>query len=182
MLEILFLIALVSWAVVSTLEFLAGLPAAGTLAAAALVIPLLTTFRFRRMARASHLELIGQTRRPVPPERFFWPAERNRLGWHATRTALAAAVSWPAALLWPAQQGLSTVSVSGWMTGTLAIIATSEAVAAGWLYIKASQRFNRLKPGFIGWLRRALYKLSDNHEFLGEEPLPRRKKQRESVY
>ena len=63
-----------------------------------------------------------------------------------------------------------------------AIASLTELAAAVWLYFRASQLFDNLAPTALGWLRVGLYRLSDNHEFLGEEPLPRSKRVRESIY
>lgn len=182
MVELLFLVALVAWIVISTLEYLAGLPAAATLAAAALLLPVLAAARLRALIRARRLDFLLGDRRPLPPERFYWPVVRSRLGWRFTLAAALAAAAWPVAIACPARLSADPYSLTGWTAGALAISGLAEAFACGWLYVKASQRFNRLKPGFIGWLRRGLYRLSDNHEFLAEEPLPRRRKERESVY
>jgi len=68
------------------------------------------------------------------------------------------------------------------VSGLFAILAAAEVFAAGSLYLRASHWFDRHAPGFVGWARRALYRLSDNDEFLGEEPMPREKRRREKVY
>jgi len=91
-------------------------------------------------------------------------------------------VAWPVALLHPAEWSADGASLAGWLAGAAGIIALAEACAALWLYVRASQRFDRLAPRAVGWLRRGLYRISDNHEFLGEESLPREKRRRESVY
>ncbi|MBE2178852.1 MAG: hypothetical protein IAE97_00065 [Chthoniobacterales bacterium] len=182
MLELLFVIGFLAWLVISALQYLAQLPASGTLSAAAIMIPLIACVRMRILARAGGLDFVRGTRAPVPPERFYWPLVRHRLGW---RTALSAAVAgavWPMAFTHPARMDAAGGSLGGWLAGATAIVTTAEAVAGAWLYVRASQRFNRLKPGFIGWMRRGLYRLSDNHEFLSEEPLPRQKREREAVY
>lgn len=183
MLELLFLVALVSWAVISVLQYLAALPAAPTLMAAAIVVPVLGFLRTRSMAKKRGISCARRkARAPLPPERFYWPATRRWLGRRTVLAALVAAATWPVALLWPARLGLEADSLTGWIAAALAIAALAEAAAGLWLYVKTSQRFNRQTPGLIGWLRRGLYRLSDNHEFLAEEPLPREKRQREAVY
>lgn len=180
MLELLFIIGLVSWLLVSALQYVAGLPAAGTLSAAAILAPALAWIRMRSLARAARLDFVRGTRSPVPPERFYWPLVRRRLGWRTAAFTALAGISWPMALARPAQ--FDPATSWGWMAGAAAILATAEAAAAAWLYVKASQKFHHLKPAFLGWIRLSLYRLSDNHEFLGEEPLPLRKKEREAVY
>lgn len=183
MLELLFLVALVSWAVVSILQYLAALPAAPTLLVATFAVPLLAFIRTRNLARQGRIELgLGRKRAPLPPEKFYWPATRRWLGRRTIFAALVALLVWPAAIVWPAQAALGANSIAGWIAGFLAINALAEAAAGLWLYVKTSQRFNRQTPGLIGWLRLALYRLSDNHEFLAEEPLPREKRAREAVY
>jgi hypothetical protein len=97
-------------------------------------------------------------------------------------SALVTLLAWPLALWQPAQWSIGHESITGWIAGAIGIIALSEACAATWLYVRASQRFDHLAPVAVGWLRRGLYRISDNHEFLGEEPLPRQKRARESVY
>lgn len=182
MFELLFIVALVAWAVMTCLECLAGLSAAPTLAAAALIWPFLIVWRTRALARSGRIEFVRTQRRPLPPERFYWPAARRKLGARTALGALAGALAWPLALGWPARWAVDTASVTGWVSAAIGILAVAEAVAGVWLYVRASQRIHHLAPSALGWLRLGLYRLSDNHEFLGEEPLPRQKRARESVY
>lgn len=183
MLELLFLIAAISWAAISLLQYLAGLAAAPALLVAALLVPLLALQRSRALARAGRIEFVrSDRRRPLPPERFYWPSTRRWLGRRTFVAVALAAAAWPVTLLWPARAALAWDSLAGWASAAAGIAALAETAAGLWLYVKTSQRFNRQTPGLIGWLRRGLYRLSDNHEFLGEEPLPREKRRRESVY
>lgn len=184
MLELLFLVAMVSWAVLSLLQYLAGLPAAPTLLAAAVLVPPLAFWRTRRLARIGWLTPPRRhgTPRPLPPEQFYSPATRRWLGRRTAIAAIAAAALWPAAILWPVPLSWHGLALAAWTVAATSIAVLSEALAGLWLYVRTSQRFNRQTPGLIGWLRRGLYRLSDNHEFLGEEPLPREKRARESVY
>ena len=183
MLELLFLVALLSWAVISVLQYLAALPAAPTLLAATLLMPALAFLRGRHLAKRGKIEFVSrERRRPLPPERFYWPATRRWLGRRTILAAVIALASWPVAIAWPARPSPDKDSLLGWITAAVAIMALAEATAGLWLYVKTSQRFNRQTPGLVGWLRRGLYRLSDNHEFLAEEPLPREKRDREAVY
>jgi hypothetical protein len=183
MLELLFIIALISWAVISLLQFLAGLDAASALLAAALIVPVLALRRARALAFTGHVDFVcSGRRRPLPPERFYWPSTRRWLGRRTLAAAIVAVAAWPLALLCPARASLAWDSLGGWFFSAAGMAALAEAAAGLWLYVKTSQRFNRQTPNLIGWLRRGLYHLSDNHEFLGEEPLPREKRKRESVY
>ncbi len=182
MFELLFIVALLAWVVITTLEYLAALPAAPTLAVAALLLPFLAAWRAGALASRGRIEFVAVRRRPLPPEKFYWPATRRMLGWRTIWSTLAAAIAWPFALACPARWAIDPVSITGWISACVCILATAEALAAAWLYVRASQRFHHLAPSAIGWLRVGLYRLSDNHEFLGEEPLPRQKRARESVY
>ena len=183
MLELLFLVAIISWGVISVGQYLAALPAAPTLLAATLLVPVLALTRGRQIARRRNIHLgRGRRRMPLPPERFYWPATRRWLGRRTILAAGIAAAAWPAALVWPARNVPDAASLAGWTAAVVAITALAEAAAGLWLYVKTSQRFNRQTPGLVGWLRRGLYRLSDNHEFLGEEPMPREKRAREAVY
>lgn len=182
MFELLFIVALVAWGVIALLQYLAGLESAPTLLAAALLVPLLSIWRARRLARGAGISFVRGQRQPLPPERFYWPATRRRLGWRTIACAAGASVAAPAAILWPARWSPETASLAGWAAAAAGIAALAEAAAGTWLYVRASQRFDNLAPVAVGWLRRGLYRLSDNHEFLAEEPLPRQKRVRESVY
>ena len=179
MIELLFLVALAAWLAISALQYMAGLPAAGTLFVAAIMVPCWLA-HMPALARSGCLGFIHGTRRPVPPERFYWPIVRRGLGWRTAVCSSLAAAAWLAALTHPAL--LDPATIPGWLSGAAAIVMTAEASAAAWLYVKASQRFNHLKPGVLGWIRLSLYRLSDNHEFLGDEPLPRQKMERVAVY
>lgn len=180
MFELLFIVAFVAWLTFSFIEYLAGLPAAGTIFTAAFAVPLLAAWRSRRWQKRRLLTFLRRAGKPLPPHRFYWPRTRRLLGWTMAWSLIIAAAAWPVALTWPARPAVDTLP--GWGAGFLAILATSEFLACASLYLRASQRFNKLKPGFIGWMRRALYRLSDNHEFLAEEPLPRRRRAKESIY
>ena len=183
MLELLFIVAIVSWAVISIVQYLAALPAAPTLLAATFLVPVLALARGRRIAQRRNIQLArGKKGPPLPPERFYWPATRRWLGRRTIFAAVLAAAFWPAAIAWPARSAPDPASLAGWIAAFVAIAALAEAAAGLWLYVKTSQRFNRQTPGLVGWLRRGLYRFSDNHEFLGEEPLPREKREREAVY
>jgi hypothetical protein len=181
-LELLFIIAFIAWLVVTVLQYLAGLAAAPTLLVAALTVPILAVWRSRVLIRRAHLEFASARRRPLPPERFYWPSARRRLGRRIGVATFSALAAWPVAIAWPARWSMAAGSATGWAAAAMAIASLAELAAALWLYVRASQLFDHLAPTALGWLRVGLYRLSDNHEFLGEEPLPQRKSVRESIY
>lgn len=182
MFELLFLIALVAWLFFSALEFVLTLSFAPTIIAAGILVPLLSLLRWHALVRAHGLLRLAPRTRPVPPERFYWLRSRRRLGRRIGIVLFVALFSWPVACLWPAELSADGSSLAGWLFGVLAIFAAAESCAACLLYLRASHWFDRHAPRFVGLVRRALYRLSDNHEFLGEEPLPRDKRRREKVY
>jgi hypothetical protein len=182
MLELLFIVALIAWAVVGVLQYLAGLAAAPTLLAAAVLVPAIAWWRVRALTRLEGLEFVRTARHPLPPDRFYWPVARRHLGRRAVVCTIATIAAWPIAMLSPAEWSADRSSLAGWLAGAAGIFSLAEVCTALWLYVRASQRFDRLAPRAVGWLRRGLYLISDNHEFLGEEPLPREKRRRESVY
>lgn len=182
MFELLFLVALVAWLFFSALELILSLPCAPTLIAAFIVVPLLTAVRYTSMVRVHHLARVRPGSRPVPPEKFFWPLSRRKIGLRLAVASVCALVLWPVALIWPARGSMEIISVAGWISGLFAILALGEALASGCLYVRASHWFDRHAPNFVGWTRQLLYRLSDNHEFLGEDPLPRERRRREKVF
>ncbi|MGA0175104.1 MAG: hypothetical protein ACO3YO_03395 [Chthoniobacterales bacterium] len=182
MFEILFIIALAAWLFFSAMEFVLTLPFAPTLIAAVILVPLLAVVRWRALVRAHRLSRLHPTTRPVPPERFYWPAQRHRIGKRLAVAFLLSFLLWPVACLCPAGATADWPSFIGWTSGLFAVLATAEMLAAGSLYLRASHWFDRHAPRFVGWIRRGLYRLSDNHEFLGEEPFPVERRRREKVY
>ena len=54
-----------------------------------------------------------------------------------------------------------------------------QSVSAPALFFKASQWFDAMSPNLVGLLRRAMYKLSDNYEYLGRK---KRDPEKEKVY
>ena len=55
----------------------------------------------------------------------------------------------------------------------------SRAISAGLLFFRASQWFDAMSPKFVGLLRQAMYKLSDNYEYLGSK---KQDPEKEKVY
>jgi hypothetical protein len=84
-------------------------------------------------------------------------------------------------MLLPASLTVDTVSCVGWVTGLAAIVATGCFFSRFCLFIQASQRFDSLTPGAIGAIRRWMFRISDNYEFLGEEPEIPKKSSKEAV-
>lgn len=189
MVEILFVLGLVGLLVVYTFEFLASLAAAGTLFAAAILVPLLGAWDYLHAMHAMHLEgaharMHGGSRRrrePVPPERFLWLLNARRLRRQLLWLTPIALSAWTLALCCPAAFSLEPEDLAGWGFGAISILATARLLARGVLYWRAAQWFDQMRPSVVGLYRRTMYRLSENPEFLGEEN-PRRRERENSIY
>jgi hypothetical protein len=49
------------------------------------------------------------------------------------------------------------------------MLTLSRVISAITLFFKASQRFDAMSPTLVGLLRRAMYKLSGNYEYLAQK-------------
>jgi hypothetical protein len=182
MVELLIFLALLGWGVGIVIEFLSTLAAFPTLVAAALFIPVIAVLSYGRLLRIHRLEFLQSTRKFLPPERFYWPTQAARLRREMVISLLIALVAWPAAITFPAAVSFDIGSVTGWLCGAVAILSLALATARIRLFLKASQRFDRLTPWAIGSIRRFMFWISDNYDFLGEEPEISKKRAKESMY
>ncbi len=181
MFEILFIFGVFGWLLGELWEYLSALAAFPTLLAAFVLIPLLAYGDFLSLLRRLDLEGIQSGRLPVPPERFYWPARRARLRLMCLGMGALAVASWVGALEWPASAAWDRISMAGWITGASAILASARAISAGIVYVRASQWFDKMAPWAIGFYRSAMYRISDNPDFLGPVDARREKKEK-SVY
>lgn len=172
MLELLFILALIGLAIVRFSEWLYGLSCFPVLVLAMGAVPLLAAWDHGRLLRRHGLDFLLKRRAFLPPERFYWSARRRLLGRQLAVLSVLAVGCWLPAVLYP--------QAARWIFAVPAIVCTGLFLARACLYLRASQSFNRLTPSFIGAIRRALFRLSDNYEFLGEEN-PRRRREN-SVY
>lgn len=181
MVELLVILALIGWVGVSLVEFLSSLAAFPTIVAAAITVPLVMAGSYANLLRGYGLEFLRTNRRFLPPERFYWPGQRRRLVLGMGIFFLASATAWPLAILLPASLRMDGSSISGWFSGLVAIFASGCFLSRFGLFLKASQRYDSLTPGAIGALRRWMFRISDNYEFLGEEPEIPKKSAKEAV-
>ena len=181
MFEILFIFGLLGLLLGTLCEFLASLAAFPTLLTAGVVVPLLGWVVYLEMLPRFGLHGINQPRPPVPPERFYWTLHRARL-----RLALAclgplSVGAWAAALAWPAELAWTGSSLTGWLAGALAIVATALLAACATIYVRASHWFDKMAPWLVGACRRSLYRMSENPDFLAPEN-PVQRENEKSVY
>jgi hypothetical protein len=118
-------------------------------------------------------------REPIPPERFRWFAQEPKLRLMVMWLSAAAVSAWWNAATLPASGYLDVQSVAGWMNVLVGIFAAGRVISLIVLFFQASQWFDSMTPNLVGLLRRAMYRLSDNYEYLGQK---RRDREKEEVY
>lgn len=179
MFELLFLLAIVVIGLIQGLLWISGLPCAPTIAVAAACIPLAGGWLYHYLESRPEHAFVGRRQPPpVPPERATWAISRRRLRLGLLGAFLVGLATAPPALLWPARWSLAPDSVTGWLSGAVAIAALSTLAGGGLFYLVASQRLDPMLPNPVGFLRRWAYRVSDNPEFLGESSPDRERKER----
>jgi hypothetical protein len=179
MVEVLVIFGLLSWLFLAFLQWLSSLPAFPALAVCAILSPLLSAIDYAKLTRTWRLRGVLSKRDPIPPERFYWIPQRRRLRRIILACTVLSVFAWFNALILPASSEMSIASIFGWANAVLGILALTRAISAAALYYNASQRFDALSPGFVGLLRHAMYKLSDNYEYLRPT---KRDREKEEVY
>jgi hypothetical protein len=179
MVEVLVIFGLVSWLFLTILEWLSGLPVFPAILLAAVLCPILSNRDYLHLSRAWELRGIYSKRDPIPPERFYWIAQKPRLRRVVLFSGILSGLAWGDAAILPASLELNLASTVGWLNAVVGILTLSRAISAAVLFFKASQWFDAMSPKFIGLLRQAMYKLSDNYEYLGPK---RRDPEKEEVY
>jgi hypothetical protein len=182
MFEILFIVGAIAWVVLTAFQWLATLAAFPTILAGMVLVPVLAVWSYGRTLRQLRVEFLRSRRGFLPPERFYWPEQARSLARVAAGLLAGAVVAWAVAIWWPASLVATGTSAVGWVAGLAAIGCSGLAMARWVVFFRGSQRFDALTPNIVGALRRGMFWLSDNYEFLGEEPEVPRKKKRESIY
>ena len=181
MLEILFIFGLIGWMLGMAWEYLSALQAFPTILVSFVAVPLVSLTYYYETIHNGGLEGVGKDRAPVPPERFYWSMRKSTLAWQILLLTPLAASAWAAAVRYPADAAISTVSAVGWIAGAAAIYATGRAITACVVYVRASQWFDKMAPWAIGACRRALYRFSENPDFL-EPGNPERRDKEKTIY
>jgi hypothetical protein len=179
MVEVLVIFGLVCWLFLTFLEWLSSLPVFPALVAAAILCPILSSRDYLNLSRAWKLRGVCSKRDPIPPERFYWGIQKPRLRRIILFLTILSAFSWCNAAILPASSAVSWASIVGWLNALVGILTLSRVISAATLFFKASQWFDAMSPRFIGLLRQAMYRLSDNYEYLGPK---RRDPEKEEVY
>jgi len=179
MVEVLVIFGLLGWLFLTFLEWLSTLPVFPAVVVAAVLCPILSARDYLRLTRTWKLRGIYSNRDPIPPERFYWVVQRIRLQRTIILFTVPCALAWCNAVLLPASLDVNLASIVGWLNSLVGILTLSRVVSATAVFFKASQWFDAMSPTLVGLLRRAMYKLSDNYEYLGQK---KRDPEKEKVY
>lgn len=179
MVEVLVIFGLVGWLFLTFLETFSRLPFFPAIVAAMVLCPFLSNRDYSNLSQAWKLRGIGAKRDPIPPERFYWGAQKTRLRGVILRYGILSAFCWCNVVILPASFEMSLASVFGWLNALVGIVTLTRVISAATLFFKASQWFDAMSPRFVGLLRHAMYKLSDNYEYLAPK---RQDPEKEKVY
>jgi hypothetical protein len=179
MVEVLVIFGLVGWLFLTFLESLSRLPFFPALVAAAVLCPGLSMRDYAHLRQAWKLCGMSLKRDPIPPERFYWISQRARLRRTYLLFGVLSALAWCNAAVLPASSEVDLPSIVGWLNALVGIVTLSRVISAATLFFKASQWFDAMSPRIVGILRQAMYKLSDNYEYLAPK---RRDPEKEEVY
>jgi hypothetical protein len=178
MVEVVAIFGMLGWLVLALLEWLHSLIVFPAIVVGVFLFPIVAVRDYRFMIQSWRLGSIGADREPIPPERFYWSAQLPRLRRRIFFFGLVSVLAWTNAAILPASSE-ATVSLTGWMNAAVGILAVSRTASSTILFFKASQWFDAMRPGVVGVFRRAMYRLSDNYEYLGQK---RKDPEKEEVY
>jgi len=181
MFELLFIIAIIALGIIQCLIWISNLPAAPTIAFAAIAAPLLAYVIYQKAAALPSLAFLKRRGVALPPDHASWTIARRRLRPMVFGCLALSLAAWPLAILFPAQLNFTATSLAGWLTGLLGTGALGAFLGLSLLYLRASQKLDPMLPNPVGVLRRWAYRISDNPEFLGNSYPDRERKER-SVY
>ncbi len=179
MVEVVVIFGLVGWLFLTFLEWLSHLPFFPAIVIAGILCPFLSGRDYSNLSRAWKLSGISPKRDPIPPQRFYWVAQKPRLRRVILFSAILSSCAWSNVAILPASLELDMPSIVGWLNAAIGIATLTRLISAATLFYKASQWFDSMSPKFIGLLRLAMYRLSDNYEYLDPK---RRDREKEEVY
>lgn len=179
MVEVLVIFGLVGWLFLTFLESLSKLPFFPAMVIATFLCPILSSRDYLNLRQSWKLHGVSSKRDPIPPERFYWASQKPRLRRIMLVFGILSAFAWCNALILPASSEVGLASIVGWLNALVGTLTLSRVISAATLFFKASQWFDAMSPKFVGLLRQAMYKLSDNYEYLGPK---KRDPEKEKVY
>ena len=170
---------LVGWLFLTFLESLSRLPFFPAIVLAAILCPILSSRDYLSLSRVLKLHGIFVKRDPIPPERFYWATQKPRLRRMIRFVGILSACAWLDAGVLPASLELNLASMVGWLNALVGIVTLSRLISSAMLFFRASQWFDSMSPSFVGLFRQAMYRLSDNYEYLDPK---KRDPEKERVY
>jgi hypothetical protein len=179
MVEVLVIFGLVGWLCLTFLESLSRQPFFPALVAAAVLCPIFSIRDYSHLRQTWKLSGMSLKRDPIPPERFYWITQKARLRRTYLFLGILSALAWFNTAILPASFAVDLPSIVGWLNAIVGIVTLSRVISAGTLFFNASQWFDAMSPRIVGMLRQAMYKLSDNYEYLAPK---RRDPEKEKVY
>jgi hypothetical protein len=179
MVEVIAIFGFLGWLFLALLGWLRSLSAFPAIMLAFVLCPLLTMRDYSFVRKNWRLGGVLSGRSPLPPERFYWPAQQCRLRRRIWFFGCCSILAWANAVLLPASMETTLSSITGWLNAAVGIFALSRTAGAIILFFETSQWFDAMRPNVVGILRRAMYRLSDNYEYLGRK---RKDPEEEEVY
>ncbi len=179
MVEVLGVFGFLSWLFVTFCEWLSDLPFFPAVVLGCILIPALAARDYRYLTRKWRLQGILAHREPVPPERFYWSVQADKLGSRASLLSVATVLAWWNAVMFPASLTMTPEAILGWLNAVAGILTGSRLISLLILFFRASQWFDAMTPNVVGLFRRTMYRLSDNYEYLGQT---KRDHEKEEVY
>ncbi len=179
MVEVLAIFACLGWLVALFCGWLSSLPFFPALVTGAIGLPVLAIYDYFNLGRRWRLRGWRTRRVPVPPERFYWAMQHVRLRGTIFWTGLGTLVAWWNVVSMPAEASWEPSSLLGWANALAGTWTGARLLSTVLLFVRASQWFDAMSPNVVGLLRRTMYRLSDNYEYLGDQ---RRDPEKEKVY
>ena len=136
MVEVLVIFGLVGWLFLTFLESLSRLPFFPAIVLAAILCPILSSRDYLSLTRVWKLRGISAQRDPVPPERFYWVAQKPRLRRVIRFVGILSACAWLNVAVLPASLEFSLASVVGWLNALVGIVTLSRLISSAILFFK----------------------------------------------
>jgi hypothetical protein len=179
MIEVLAILGLLGWLLLALLEWLRSLSVFPAIVIALVLCPVIVARDYFSLIQNWQLSGMVAHRDPIPPERFYWSVQHLYLRRRILFFGICSALAWLNAATLPASLNATVPSLVGWLNAAAGIITLGRAASSTILFFNASQWFDAMRPKVVGILRHAMYRLSDNYEYLAQK---RKNPEKEEVY
>lgn len=173
------ILGLIGWLLLASLVWLQSLGVFPAIVMGFVICPILGLRHYHFATRTWRLGGMAAKREPIPPERFYWSIQLPRLRRRIYFFGFCSVLAWFNAATLPASLDVTVPSLTGWLNAAVGILSVSRTASTAILFFNASQWFDAMRPNVVGILRRAMYRLSDNYEYLGQK---RQDPEKEEVY